>query len=45
MQDKLSTCTFANYSSIVSVAITTGEKMRALDESLKREESLKRKNI
>nr|XP_034572633.1 uncharacterized protein LOC117837157 isoform X2 [Setaria viridis]XP_034572634.1 uncharacterized protein LOC117837157 isoform X2 [Setaria viridis] len=45
MQEKLSTCTFADYSSTVSTAITAEEKMRILDETLKKEESLKRKNI
>ena len=45
MQEKLSTCTFADYSSAVSTAITAEEKMRILDETLKKEESLKRKNI
>src|SRR5688572_18036114 len=45
MQEKLSTCTFADYSSAVSVAITAEEKMRILDETLKKGESLKRKNI
>nr|XP_034592107.1 uncharacterized protein LOC117853936 [Setaria viridis] len=45
MQEKLSTCTFADYSAVVSVAITAEEKMRILDETMKKEEFLKRKNI
>jgi hypothetical protein len=43
MQDKLSTCTFADYSSAVSMAFTAEGKMKTLDEALKKEESLKRK--
>ena len=45
MQDKLSTCTFNDYNAAVSMAITAEEKMMVLDETLKKEESLKRKNI
>jgi hypothetical protein len=45
MQDKLSTCIFNDYNAIVSMAITAEEKMKQLDEDLKKEESLKRKNV
>jgi hypothetical protein len=45
MQDKLPTCTFNNYNAAVSMAIIAEEKMRVLDETLKKEESLKRKNV
>jgi hypothetical protein len=45
MQDKLSTCIFVDYNAIVSMAITAEEKMRQLEEDLRKEESFKRKNV